>query len=217
MTQSRLTCLLLVGVSLVAVGGCAAFRSGETQPPASWPISKGPGKQSISLLVTGEGIVNNKRQDAPQQAIQIWQEAAVKSYKDSGLFSEVKIGAAATDLRSEIHIVDRGEASMGLAMLSGFTLTLFPANGQEDFILNTTLKNQEGKELGTFEKKETMSFWIQFFLIFIMPFNWPNTVVSEMLYDLNRATISQAHSAGLFQAWQMTEPVHLAGEARPLH
>ena len=84
-----------------------------------------------------------------------------------------------------------------MAFLSGFTLTLIPAKGAEEFVLKTILKNKEGQELGTFEKKEPMTFWIQFFLIFIMPFNWPNTVVTDILYDLNRATVIQAHSAGL--------------------
>lgn len=46
--------------------------------------------------------------------------------------------------------------------------------------------------------------WIQFFLIFIMPFNWPNTVAADMFYDLHRATINQAFGAGLLQARHVT-------------
>jgi len=176
-------------------------------------LSNGPSKQSISLLVTGEGSVNGARQDASQRAIEAWQEAAAKAYKDSGLFSDVKTGAAETDLRAEIHFIDRGEGNAALAFLSGFTMTLIPANGQDEFTMKTTLKNKAGQDLGTFEKKETLSFWIQFFLIFIMPFNWPNTVATEILYDLNRATINQAFGAGLLQTRHVIVPIEWARAA----
>jgi len=210
MVGHRVIVVLIVWVSLSLLNGCAGFRSGETPPPASWPMSKGPGKQSISLIVTGEALVNGMRQDIPPQTIQYWQDAAAKAYKDSGLFSDVKIGAAETDLRAEVHVLERGEANKGMAFLSGFTLTLFPASVQEEFVIKTTMKNREGQDLGTFEKSESASVWIQFFLIFIMPFNWPNTVLSDMLYDLHRATISQAHGAGLLQARQLTGPLQWA-------
>ena len=205
MGSHRLLYIFVVSVLLSSLSGCAAFRSGEAQPPTPWTTSKEPGKQTISLLITGEGIVNGTRQDVPQRTIGVWQATAEKAYKDSGFFSDVKVGAAETDLRAEIHFTDRGEANMGLAFLSGFTLTLIPANGHGEMVVKTTLKTKEGQELGTFEKKEALSFWIQFFLIFIMPFNWPNTVITEMLYDLNRATIGQAYGAGLLRAQPVTD------------
>lgn len=214
MVGHRLLVILIISVALSSLSGCAAFRSGKPQLPSSWPISKEPAKQSISLLVTGEGIVNSKRQDAPQAMIQAWQTAAEKAYKDSGLFSDVKVGASETDLRAEIHVTDRGEASMGQAFVSGLTLTLFPANGHDEMIIETTLKSKEGQELATFTKKETLSFWIQFFLIFIMPFNWPNTVAAEMLYDLHRATISEAFNAGHLRVQRVTDTWQWAQVAR---
>ena len=204
MASRKISFALVLVLSVLSLSGCAAFRSGETQPPALWPMSKGPGKQSISLLVTGEAIVNGMRQDIPQRMIQHWQDAAAKAYKDSGLFSDVKTGAAETDLRAEVHVLERGEVNKGMAFLSGFTMTLIPAKGEDEFTVKTTLKNKAGQELGTFTKKETLSVWIQFFLIFIMPFNWPNTVAADMFYDLHRATINQAFGAGLLQARHVT-------------
>jgi hypothetical protein len=206
--------VLVVWVSLSSLSGCAAFRSGEFKLTPSWPLATTPGKQSISLLVTGEAIVNGMRQDIPQRMIQHWQDAAAKAYKDSGLFSDVKTGAAETDLRAEVHVLERGEANQGMAVLSGLTLTLVPAHAESEIVVKTTLKNKEGQDLGTFEKKETFSFWIQFFLIFIMPFNWPNTVATDLLYDLHRATISQAHDAGLLQARHGTDPIQWARVAQ---
>jgi hypothetical protein len=210
MVRRRVLFVLVIWVSLSSLSGCAAFRTGEFKPPASWPLATTPGKQSISLLVTGEGFVNGTRQDVPQRMIQHWQDAAVKAYQDSGLFSDVKTGAAETDLRAEVHVLDRGKASQGMAFLSGLTLTLLPAHAEGEFVVKTTLKNKEGQDLGTFEKKDSFSFWIQFFLIFIMPFNWPNTVMTDLLYDLHRATIDQAHGAGLLQARHLTGPIQSA-------
>lgn len=197
MRDYRIGCMLLVSLVWSVVSGCAAFRGGETQPPSTWPLSKGLGKQSISLLISGEAIVNGQKADVHQAATTAWEKAAEKAYKDSGLFSDVKMGAADTDLRAEIHVIDRGEASTGLAFLSGFTMTLIPAKGEEEYVIKTILKNKQGQQLGTFERKEPMTFWIQLFLIFVMPFHWPNTVVTDILYDLNRATVIQAHDTGL--------------------
>ena len=204
MVSHRVLFALVVWVSLSSLSGCAAFRTGEFKPTPSWPLATTPGKQSISLLVTGEAIVNGMRQDIPQRMIQHWQDAAAKAYKDSGLFSDVKTGAAETDLRAEVHVLERGEVNKGMAFLSGFTMTLIPSHTESEIVVKTTLKNKEGQDLGTFEKKETLSMWIQFFLIFIMPLNWPNTVAVDMFYDLHRATINQAFGAGLLQARHVT-------------
>ena len=80
-------------------------------PPTSWPLSKAPGKQSISLLISGEAFVNGEKADVHQPAMNAWEQATEKAYKDSGLFSDVKIGATETDLRAEIHVIDRGEVN----------------------------------------------------------------------------------------------------------
>jgi hypothetical protein len=214
MVGRRVLFVLVVWVSLSSLSGCAAFRTGEFKPPASWPLATTPGKQSISLLVTGESILNGIRQDLPQRnqqrMIQPWQDAAVKAYQDSGLFSDVKTGVAETDLRAEIHVLNRGEGNIGMMVLSSLTLTLLPAHAEAEFVVKTTLKTKEGQDLGTFEKKGTFSYWSQFFLIFIMPFNWPDTVEADLRYDLHRATIDQAYGAGLLQARHLTGPIQSA-------
>jgi len=202
MIWRRVVFVLLIWVSLSSLSGCAAFRSGETKPAVPWPMSNGPGKQSISLLVTGESILNGKKISIFKSLQkQYWQDHATKAYKNSGLFSDVKTGAAETDLRAEIHMRKRSETNFGLGVLSSLSLTLIPSFVESELVAQTTLKNKEGRDLGTFEKKEDISYWSQLFLIFIMPFNWPDTVDSDLLHDLHRATISQAHDAGLLQAW----------------
>jgi hypothetical protein len=201
MTPSRFVSIIIIGLAFVSsLSGCAAFRGGGTEAPQSWPISKTADRPSISLLVSGEALINGEMRDVPQQAIAAWEHVAEKAYRESGVFSDVRIGAADTDLRAEIHMLDRGEASIAMALLSGLTLTLIPTKAEDEMVMKTTLKNKAGRQLGVYEKKETVSTWIQFFLIFMMPFYSPGSVVQEVLYDLNRATINQALQTGALQA-----------------
>jgi len=197
MRNRRTSGVLFLSVSVTVLSGCAAFRSGEAKPPEPWPVSTAAGRQSVSLIITGEAIVNDARQDVPQRAIDAWRGETERAYKESGLFSDVLLGAAETDLRAEIHVLDRGEGNMGLAMLSGLTLTLVPGNAYDEFTITTTFKDKEGRTLGTYEEAEGISFWMEFFLVFVMPFKSPNAVAKEVLYDLNRAVIEQARGAGL--------------------
>ena len=108
------------------------------------------------------------------------------------------VGPADTDLRAEVNVRDIGQGSKGMAFLSGFTLTLFPATGDDIFVVETNIKDKDGQTLGSVYKTETVSLWIQFFLIFIMPFYWPETVAQETLYDINRAVIVEARDDGIF-------------------
>ncbi|MCA9470021.1 MAG: hypothetical protein KC643_31870 [Nitrospira sp.] len=190
--------LVFTVVITFGLAGCASFREGTLPPPSSWPPALAQGKKSISVIVTGEAMMEGRRGDVPLQMVQQWQVPTIKAYRDSGLFSEVKAGPAQTDLRAEVHIRDMGEGSKGMAIVSGLTLTLFPATGHDRLVVQTTIKDANGENLGTFEKTETVNFWIQFFLIFIMPFNWPPTVVSDTLYDLSRAIIVEAHAHNFF-------------------
>lgn len=201
MKSQSISRAVVVIIASIVLSGCAAFRSGEAKPLEPWSAPTQRGSQSISLVITGEAVVNGALQDAPQRMIQAWQEEAKRAYEDSGVFSYVQVGAGDTDLRAEVHIVDRGEASMGLAMLSGLTLMLLPANGYDELTVSVTFKDRAGTPIGTYEKKERITFWIELFLVFVTPFKSPNSVARATLYDLNRATIDQARTAGMLHAW----------------
>ncbi|HKQ35905.1 MAG TPA: hypothetical protein VJT11_11415 [Nitrospiraceae bacterium] len=189
MIRRRIIFVLVVWMSLSSFGGCASFRWGDTEPPASWPLSKGQGKQSISLLLIGASPY-----------IEGLEESAAKAYKESGLFSDVKTRASETDLRAEVDVsMSRSETSESDVYVPVLTLFLFPIIQRNEIVLRTTLKNKEGQELGVVEKKDGYTELDGLLMIFFMPFKWPNTIESNLLYDLNRATISQANDEGLFQ------------------
>ena len=96
MVSVRASIRLVLITVLLALSGCASFREGTSQAPVSWPITNVPAKQSISLLMTHETITNGWRISVPQTQVQKVEESVVRAYKDSGLFSDVKIGAADT-------------------------------------------------------------------------------------------------------------------------
>ncbi len=198
-----------VVLSLVAC--IATFREGTVQPPASWPITTASGKQSISLLIRGERIdkeglpLKEYRNSFPTGEMTDWAvkefqvESIVKAYRDSGLFSDVEIGAFDTDLRAEVHVLRRVQVNELLCITWFLTLSAVPCSSPREFYITTTLKNRELQSLGTFEQAERATTWMQLFLIFIAPFHWPDTVWDELVYDLNRSILSQAYEEGVIQ------------------
>ena len=192
---SFLVTSVLIGSLL---SSCASFREGHLQLPKSWPPEVTQRKNSISLFVTGEAFLNDLRMNVPLGVMQNWQKQIAKAYVASGLFSEVKLGAEGTDLRSEVHVRDFVQYRKALAIISGLTLTLFPATGHDKFVVRARILDKDGQTLQTIEKTETINLWIQFFLIFIMPFNWPPTKPADTLYDLSRTIIMEAHEGGVF-------------------
>ena len=174
--------------------GCAQFREGNLPPISSWPPESRAEKKSISIIVSGEAIVNGVEHEANSNMVEKWRAQTVKAYRDSALFSEVHAGFKESDLQAQVKIVDQGEFSIGMAILTGLTLYLIPNSATDEVIVKTTFKDHEGKTLGSFTKSEALTFWQQLFLIFAMPFHSPATVTEETLYDLSRATIIEANS-----------------------
>jgi hypothetical protein len=198
MRVRKCTVLIVPFVLLAFFAGCAAFREGNV------PRVKGPsrgameGQRTISLEVQGAVILSGKIYQTHPKTMKDWRKQTVKAYEDSGMFLEVTDGADDADFHAEVMIVDRGKPNAFLAFITGLTLYVIPSKATDEFTVKTTISDRDGKTVGTFEKSETVSLWQQLFLVFAMPFNWPSSVAKEALYDLNRATISDAHAHGIF-------------------
>jgi hypothetical protein len=194
--------LLVLITELLLLSGCVGFREGTS---VAWPIADATGKRSVSLLISSEAIMNGQRISIPQRDIGPLEATIAKSYRDSGLFSDVRIGATDSDYRAEVHMLTRSHFNEFLAFLSGVTLTLVPCNGQSEFTITTTFKNRELMPLETFERRDRETRWIQLFLIFVMPFHGGEASVTytphekEIIYDLNRSIVSEAHNLGVLQ------------------
>lgn len=199
MNATRSFSLSTVLIVALIGSGCALFRAGELPPVTDWPPQPSKvGDNSISLVVTGNLKFNGKDRDVSSAMIENWSERAEKEYRHSNLFSDVKIGLAETDIRANIHITDDGKGSMALAFLTGLTLYLLPSKASDRLTVETTFTNARGDVLGKLTKTETLTLWQQIVLIFVLPFKFPPSETNAAFADLHRATLVEAHAAGIF-------------------
>lgn len=186
----------------MALSGCMMVREGSVKPTAKWPLQVGQeAKKSLSLNVTVQSQVPQQR-SLGSAAIERYRDVAIKVYSDSGVFSSVTAGAgSSSDVNADIAVIeDDGEESSFLpAFFSVLTFTIIPGYVSEDVKVRTVYRDRGQKVLGTFEKQERMKHWVQFFLLFAMPFlDGPEDVTMSALADFHRVTIEEAHGKGLF-------------------
>jgi len=190
--------LFFVSVGMLYfLAGCASFREGNV-PRARSSSQKAVGQgKTISVEVYGAAILNGKIYQAHPKTMKSWRRQTVKAYEDSGLFSAILGGPAEADLEAEVMIVDKADPNAFFAFITGLTLYVIPSKATDEYTLQTTIRDREGKTVGAFEMSETVSLWQQVLLILAMPFNWPSSVAKEALYDLNHATLMDAYSQGI--------------------
>jgi hypothetical protein len=193
--------ILTLAVLLVSSSGCVMVRDGNVDPPAQWPPhSTQQAKKSIALHITEAGRQGVSSQGTSPDAAEELRAQAVKAYTESGLFSSVVTTGEPTDLRADITIVAEGSDGLPWSgVISAVTLTMIPGFVSQDLSTNTSYKDREQKVIGIVEKNEGLGFWIQFFLLFAMPFvDGPNTIMNATQYDMHRVTIEEAHRKGFF-------------------
>jgi len=193
--MSFVKCTALIFV--LVLSGCATFRDGANPPITKWPPDSALKNKTIAIQVIGKSILNNQTADVNVEFLENWREQVVRAYETSGFFSAVKNSSDQCDIFAEVSITDKGEASGGLAFLTGFSMFIIPAHAREGFIVKTTYKDKSGNAMGSFEKAESADTWIQLFLLPMMPFK-PLSEYKEMLFDLNRNTLIEAHEKKLF-------------------
>lgn len=193
--------ILALVLAFMTLSGCMMVREGKVRPPASWPPQQTqPQKKSIGLTVVGEMNPNGAHQIPRTETVEAARGQAVKAYVESGLFSSVVTSDEPTDLRADIMVIEDGSKGMGASgFLSVLTFTMIPGYVSEDLIVKTSYTSRDKKVIDSLEKKEELGFWIQFFLLFTMPFtDATSTVTQEAYYDIHRVTIAEAHNRGIF-------------------
>jgi hypothetical protein len=194
----RSTFLALV-LLLIGSPGCMMVRDGNVKPPVQWPPhSNQHVKKSIALHVIEAGgqAVSSQGPDTADD----FRMQAVKAYTESGLFSLVVTTSEPTDLQTDITILAGGTDGLSWSgAISALTLTMIPGVVSQDLVVNTTYRDRQQKVIGTIRKNEDLGFWIQFFLLFAMPFvDGPTTIMSDTQYDMHRVTIDEAYRKGFF-------------------
>ena len=186
--------IALIIVAGGTTSGCIMYREGQLPPIMQWPPDVKQTKPTISLIVTGQFTRNGSvREGSDDYYYEEWPRDTFRAYQDSGLFSAVRQTAVDSDLRAEIRILDNTESSPVMSFITGLTLSLIPSRVTETMTVKTTLKDRNGATLRSFEKSESLTTWVELFLAFAMPFRSMDDHLS--VYDLNRATILEAHSS----------------------
>jgi hypothetical protein len=191
--------MLVLVLLLVGSPGCMMVRDGNLKPPVQWPPhSNQHVKKSIALHVIEAGgqAVSSQGPDTADD----FRMQAVKAYTESGLFSLVVTTSEPTDLQTDITILAGGTDGLSWSgAISALTLTMIPGVVSQDLVVNTTYRDRQQKVIGTIRKNEDLGFWIQFFLLFAMPFvDGPTTIMSDTQYDMHRVTIDEAYRKGFF-------------------
>ena len=182
---------------LILLSGCATFRDGPNPPITKWPPEDGSNKTiAIQVKISAKAIMNNLQWDVLVLFPERWRKEVIRAYETAGLFSAVKPSSEMADIRAEVDIIGKRVASIGLAFLSWITMSIIPIDVREGFIVKTTYKDKNGNILGSFEKSEFSTTWVQLFLLPVTPFQF--LVAKDMLFDLNRNTILEAHGKGIY-------------------
>ena len=194
---SKLISLLL----LVTLSSCAAWRAEETMKISKFPTEiakKSKVKASINLILhevhTGKALDIAKSKETKQASLDLIK----KAYNESGVFEIVDQDSPSKQISIEISLVKKVESSLTRDFLTAVTLYLVPKRTSEYYTVNTKFIDKTGVLIGMVEKKETVVMWHQLFMAFALPFNYPSTTKSETLIDLNRASIMDAYTDGLF-------------------
>jgi hypothetical protein len=197
--------ILLLALLLVVAPGCMMVRDGNVKPPVPWPPrSSEPAKKSIALNVIEVGRPGASSQETSRGATQSASEdsraQAVKAYTESGYFTSVVTAGEPADLQADITVLGKGGEGLSWSgTISALTFTMIPGYVSQDLIAKTSYRDRQQKVLGLIEKNEGLGFWIQFFLLFAMPFiDGPDKIINETQYDMHRVTIEEAHGKGFF-------------------
>ena len=78
---------------------------------------------------------------------------------------------------------------MASAFITGFTLFVIPGKYSNEITMETVFKDGTGNVLGRIEKRETITTWMQLFLIVAVPFN---ASTDNILTQLTQSSLEEA-------------------------
>jgi len=193
--------IVVIASLIVSLPGCILFRDGSKELPAQWPPQQSSsGKKSISLHVTTDDALGGSPSGSGKDVLANISGQAFKAYTESGLFSSVTTTGESADLIADINVVEKAADGLSWsAVISAITFTVIPGRVPQELSVKTVYKNREQQVIATVEEKEELGHWVEFFLLFAMPFtDGPNAVTNEAQYDLHRLAIDEARRKGIF-------------------
>ncbi len=187
---------ILILVSVLT--NCAMFREGLQAPKSGTIEVAKPASKTLGINTSGKWVRGNVDAPVPAGVLKYWEDVAVKEAKDSLLFTSAVAQDPKADYILDLEVTENSDPNMLMAVLTGLTLYVFPSYVSAEFNIKGTFK-KAGKVLGTIEKKEKVTMWQQIFLIFVMPFKFPLSVMDETRQDILFDIYKEANQKGFFK------------------
>ena len=172
-----------VVVLSVGLQGCASFRSGDVQAHPSARAAAAAEQPTVSYDFK---FLTRGNENLP--ATGMMSPVVDKELKLSG----IRESHQPTPGQPHVKIVVDNTGPIGAALVtglfSGLTLTILPGYARDDFQM-TAVVTRDGKELKRYEYNDSVTTWIEFFLVFGMPFSdgtqkKVETVMADMSQNL---------------------------------
>jgi hypothetical protein len=130
--------------------------------------------------------------------LDLWGATTERAYRESALFADVALHPRRADLRIEVELHADVHQNAALSAFSYLTLCILPNVITTDIAMTTRASTDDGQPIGTYEVRgRTREVW-QLLLLPFTPFFEPHDVSPEIVYDLNRQTITELHARGVF-------------------
>jgi hypothetical protein len=174
----------IVLISLIAVfvaSGCASFAGRELPIYTNDQLAAPEKKISASYDVKAFG----------PRGENAWawnlDKKIQKVLTGSHIFADLQSGTTSGDYHYSFVLRTEEQPGEPIASLnvsiSAFTVGIIPAYSRHIFIITVDVK-QGDRVLKTYTYKDHMDSWIQLFLVFLTPFNWPFSVGSSVIDNM---------------------------------
>ena len=192
MIRSVLTRRCALGLALASMlGACAWERTQRLDPLEAWPPRRSVEKpRSLALRIYGTMRFEGTPGDLPPGELAVWSDEALRAYGESRLFSSVAATWQPTEIVAEVSINKSTGPLKGIPLIFGQLVYR-----QTDIEMRTRFRRADGSLLRLIELSEA----IRTIGFFFNPKRESEESLRAILYDLHRATLSQAARAGVLR------------------
>ncbi|SDT94348.1 hypothetical protein SAMN05216296_0771 [Pseudomonas pohangensis] len=184
---AMLTCCLLLS-------GCISYSSHNLAQVQPWPpAAAGTAKPTAYIRVEGQYLHNDQPLTGGFNQAGL-EKLVLKQYQDSGLFSRVATSEQEADLYINVKVSNHESSSKAAAFITGLTLFIIPSTASNALSMQTEFMDGSGKLLGSVEKHETITTWMQLLLVFALPFG---ESTDNVLTRLSQSSLEQANQQKL--------------------
>ena len=185
MMDRKRAAMKMMSVALaMLLAGCASFAGNQLAPVRSFPGPQ-PRKPSANVEIAFHQFLNDEpielAREAGEKALT---KRCIKRFQRSGLFTEVGDNLHSPDLRVSIDLTDRGEGSIGMAILTGLTLYIVPSAAKDTYDLNAVVVDTASGNRWSIHLEDHITQWQQIFLLPLMPFRLTPVVAAKVQNNL---------------------------------